>query len=72
MIPPRHFPPGNLYLIEVMPDKSQRIVQQLPTSSRNRDRLNQARQDLLMVHPTRDLYVSDYAKQEIRESSPTG
>jgi hypothetical protein len=42
-----------------MPDKTKRILQELPTSSKNRDRLNRVRNDLLMVNPTLELYVSE-------------
>jgi len=57
--PPYFVPPGVLQLVEVMPDKTKRILQELPTSSKNRDRLNRVRNDLLMVNPTLELYVSE-------------
>jgi hypothetical protein len=58
MIPPRFFPPGVLQLFEVAGDEKT-LIQELPTSSKNRDRINQMRNDMLMVDPTRNLIVSE-------------
>ncbi len=58
MIPPRMFPPGVLQLFEVN-DGEKTLIQELPTSSKNRDRINQMRNDMLMVNPTRNLVVSE-------------
>ena len=58
MIPPRFVPPGVLQLYEVV-DGEKTLIQELPTSSRNRDRINRIRLDLLMVDPTRNLVVSE-------------
>jgi hypothetical protein len=58
MIPPRSFPPGVLQLFEIIGDEKN-LIQEFPTSSRNRDRINQMRNDLLMVDPTRNLVVSE-------------
>ena len=58
MIPPRMFPPGVLQLFEVL-DGEKTLIQELPTSSKNRDRINQMRNDMLMVNPTRNLVVSE-------------
>ena len=55
MIPPRFVPPGILQLYEVV-DGVRVLVQELPTSSRNRDRINQMRNELLMLYPT-NIYV---------------
>ena len=55
MIPPRFTPPGILQLYEVV-DGERVLVQELPTSSRNRDRINQIRNELLMLYPT-NIYV---------------
>ena len=55
MIPPRFMPPGILQLYEVV-DGERTLIQELPTSSRNRHRINQMRNDLLMVNPT-NVYV---------------
>jgi hypothetical protein len=55
MIPPRFIPPGVLQLYEVV-DGERTLIQELPTSSKNRHRINQMRNDLLMVNPT-NIYV---------------
>jgi hypothetical protein len=55
MIPPRFVPPGILQLYEVV-DGERILIQELPTSSKNRHRINQMRSDLLMVNPT-NVYV---------------
>lgn len=59
MRPPHFVPDGILQLVEVSLDKTKSVIQELPTSSKNRDRMNKIRNDLLMVNPTRDLYVSE-------------
>jgi hypothetical protein len=58
MIPPRFVPPGVLQLYEVVGGEKT-LIQELPTSSRNRDRINRIRLDLLMVDPTRNLTISE-------------
>ena len=58
MIPPRIFPPGVLQLFEVVGDEKT-LLHELPTSSKNRERINQMRNDMLMVDPTRTLVVSE-------------
>ena len=58
MIPPRRFPPGVLQLFEVVGDEKT-LLHELPTSSKNRERINQIRNDMLMVSPTRTLVVSE-------------
>jgi hypothetical protein len=55
MIPPRFTPPGILQLYEVV-DGERVLIQELPTSSKNRDRINQMRNELLMLYPT-NIYV---------------
>jgi hypothetical protein len=55
MIPPRFVPPGILQLYEVV-DGERILIQELPTSSNNRHRINQMRSDLLMVNPA-NVYV---------------
>jgi hypothetical protein len=58
MIPPRFVPPGVLQLFEI--DGTERkLIQELPTSSKNRDRINRIRNDLLMVNPTLNLTISE-------------
>jgi hypothetical protein len=56
MIPPRFVPPGILQLYEVV-DGERVLIQELPASSKNRDRINQMRNELLMLYPT-NIYVS--------------
>jgi hypothetical protein len=58
MIPPRIFPPGVLQLFEV-DGQEKTLLHELPTSSKNRERINQIRNDMLMVSPTRNLVVSE-------------
>lgn len=58
MIPNRRFPPGKLQLIELIDDKKV-LVEEMTTSSKNRDRINQLRNQLLMLNPKRNLFVSE-------------
>jgi hypothetical protein len=58
MIPPRFVPPGILQLYEVVGDEKT-LVEELPMSSKNRDRINKIRNDILMVNPTKTLVVSE-------------
>ena len=58
MIPPRFVPPGILQLYEVNGDEKTLVIE-LPTSSKNRDRINRMRNDILMVNPTKNLIVSE-------------
>lgn len=58
MIPPRFVPPGILQLYEVQGD-TKTLLQELPTSPKNRDRINRIRLDLLMIHPTKTYLVSE-------------
>ena len=58
MIPPRFTPPGILQLYEVNGDEKTLIIE-LPTSSKNRDRINRMRNDLLMVNPTKNIILSE-------------
>ena len=58
MIPPRIIPPGILQLYEVV-DGEKILIQELPTSSTNRHRINQMRNDLLMVNPTNTYLLSE-------------
>jgi hypothetical protein len=58
MIPPRFVPPGILQLYEVVGDEKT-LVEELPMSSKNRDRINKIRNDILMVNPTKTLIVSE-------------
>ncbi len=58
MIPPRFVPPGILQLYEVLGDEKTLLIE-LPTSSKNRDRINKMRNDILMVSPTKNLVVTE-------------
>ncbi len=58
MIPPRFVPPGILQLYEVVGDEKT-LIQELPMSSKNRDRMNKMRNDMLMVNPTKTLVLSE-------------
>jgi hypothetical protein len=71
MIPPRFFPPGVLQLFEVVGDEKT-LIQELPTSSRNRERINQMRNDMLMVAPTRNLVVSENNTFNPPKGKPNG
>ena len=59
MIPPRFIPPGILQLYQVDKDGTKELLQELPTSSKNRDRINRIRNDMLMVDSTLNLVVSE-------------
>lgn len=58
MIPPHFVPPGILQLFEII-DNEKILLQELPTSTGNRIRINQTRHDLLMINPTRNLVISE-------------
>lgn len=58
MIPPRFIPPGILQLYEVVGDEKT-LVLELPTSSKNRDRINRIRNDMLMIDPTKTIILSE-------------
>lgn len=58
MIPPRFVPEGILQLIETRGDEKI-LLEELPMSSKNRDRINQMRTDMLMVDPTLNLAVGE-------------
>ena len=58
MIPPRFIPPGVLQLYEIVGDEKT-LIQELPTSSKNRHRINQIRNDLLMVDPSKTYTLTE-------------
>jgi hypothetical protein len=58
MIPNRQFPTGVLQLIETIGEEKV-LIEELPTSSKNRDRINQLRNQLLMISPKRVITVSE-------------
>jgi hypothetical protein len=59
MIPPRFTPPGILQLFQVESNGEKELIEELPTTSRNRDRIHRIRNDMLMVDPTLNLIVSE-------------
>jgi hypothetical protein len=58
VIPPRFVPPGILQLFEVDGDEKI-LLQELPTSSKNRDRMNKMRNDILMTNPSKNIILSE-------------
>jgi len=58
VIPPRFMPEGVLQLIEFQGDEKV-LLHELRMSSKNRDRINKMRNDMLMSDPTRDLAVGE-------------
>ena len=58
MIPPRFIPAGILQLVQIDGDEKTLIIE-LPMSSKNRDRLNKTRNDMLMVNPTLNLAIGE-------------
>lgn len=58
MIPPRFVPAGILQLYEVAGDEKTLVIE-LPMSSKNRDRINKMRNDMLMLSPTKTLVISE-------------
>lgn len=58
MIPPRFVPAGILQLVELKDDEKI-LLYELPMTSKNRDRINQMRTDMLMIDPTRNLAVGE-------------
>jgi len=58
VIPPRFAPPGILQLYEVLGEQKI-LLQELPTTSKNRMRIHEMRNDMLMVDPTKTLIVSE-------------
>ena len=58
MIPPRFTPPGILQLFEVVGEEKI-LLAELTTSSKNRDKINRMRNDMLMVDPTKTLVISE-------------
>lgn len=59
MIPPRNFPPGTLKLVEYRDGKPFKTHAELPSSTRNRTRIQQMRNDLLMVDSKMDLQIRE-------------
>lgn len=59
MIPPRNFPPGVVKLIEFEGNTPIRTVAELETTVRNRLRIQQMRNDMLMVNPKLNLQIRE-------------
>ena len=51
-------PGGILQLIEIKGDEKV-LLQELPMSSKNRDKINKIRNDMLMVNPTLNLAIGE-------------
>jgi P pilus assembly chaperone PapD len=58
VIPPRFVPEGILQLVKTDGDEKI-LLQQLPMSSKNRDKINKIRNDMLMVDPTLNLAIGE-------------
>lgn len=58
MIPNRQFPKGTLQLVEITED-AKILLEELPTSTKNRDKMNNIRNQLLMINPKRNIVVSE-------------
>lgn len=58
MIPPRFVPPGILQLYEIKGEE-RILLEELPTSSKNRERIQRIRHDLLLINPSRDLAITE-------------
>lgn len=59
MIPRVSFPPGIIKLIEYKGKEQVRVVAELPTSTKNRFKIQQMRNDMLMVDPKLDLQIRE-------------
>lgn len=59
MIPPRNFPPGTLKLIEMTGSEVTKVHAELPSTTRNRTRIQQMRNDLLMTNSRLDLQIRE-------------
>ena len=58
MNPPRSFPDGVLQLYKIE-DGDKYLLQELRTSSRNRERIQQMRNDMLLLDSTLKLEISE-------------
>jgi hypothetical protein len=57
MIPPRNFPPGTLKLVEIDGNHIVKTHAEWPSTSRYRSKLQNMRNDLLMMNPKLDLQI---------------
>jgi hypothetical protein len=59
MIPPRNFPPGILKLVEMDGNRVVKVYAELSSSNSNRQRIQNMRNDLLMIHPKLNLQIRE-------------
>lgn len=59
MIPPRSFPPGILKLVEYEGKNPVRTIAELNSTTRNRLKIQQMRNDMLMVNPKLNLQIRE-------------
>jgi hypothetical protein len=59
MIPPRNFPSGILKLVEYDGNNPVRTIAELSSSSKNRLKMQQMRNDLLMASPKLNLQIRE-------------
>lgn len=59
MIPPRDFPPGVLKLVEIEGNEVVKLHAEWPSTSRYREKLQNLRNDLLMMNPKLDLQIRE-------------
>lgn len=57
MIPPRNFPEGNLKLVEMDGRTQVKVHAEFPSTSRYREKIQNMRNDLLMINPKLDLRI---------------
>jgi hypothetical protein len=57
MISPRNFPPGVLKLVEIEDNQVVKTHAEWPSTSRYRSKLQNMRNDLLMINPKLDLQI---------------
>lgn len=58
MIPPYTFPAGVLQLYEIT-DDGKILIEELPSSTKNRSKINELRNHLLMLHPKKKLVLTE-------------
>jgi len=59
MNPPRNFPHGTLKLVEMNDKEIVKTHAELTSSTKNRSRIQNMRNDLLMINPTLDLQIRE-------------
>lgn len=59
MIPPRNFPPGVLKLVEMEDRDIVKVHAEFPSTSRYREKIQNLRNDMLMVNPKLDLQIRE-------------